>query len=560
MEIIDRLTVGWRAYALIALVALLAVLPGFASIPVTDRDEARFAQATRQMLETGDFVRINVQDEPRNKKPIGIHWMQAAAVALTEPITGNLNTIWAYRIPSLLGVIIAALAAFWGGIPLVGRRAAFVGACLLGATMLLSTEGIIAKTDAMLCGLTTLALAALARLRERMGSGRREALIFWIAIGIAVLVKGPVAPMVVALTLAALFAWERRARWMAPLLWWPGPILAVLIVAPWLIAIQAATDGAFLREAISGDLFPKLGGGDEGHSGPFGYHLALLLLSFFPATIGLAPGLVLAWHAARAPRSESTHGGVRFLIAWAVPTWLVFEILGTKLPHYVLPAFPALALLAGAGLVAAEARGWRISTAVSLVLFALGAAAMVALNGVGTTFMPGDEEASVRRFFQTIILGGAGALVLLIAMLFIKRAEARAAAAILFMLIAMYSLRERILPEARTVLVSAEADAALERAGLGERALTVIGYRETSMAFLTRTDARLLAEADWRAAAANIAVHSAAAVSCNVAGDFDARLAARGLSFETHGEVRGTNYANGDFTCLNVGEIIAAPP
>ena len=126
MDLLDRLTAGWRAYALIALVALLAVLPGFASIPVTDRDEARFAQATRQMLETGDFVRINVQDEPRNKKPIGIHWMQAGAVALTEPITGNLNTIWAYRIPSLLGAIIAALAAFWGGIPAVGRRAAAV--------------------------------------------------------------------------------------------------------------------------------------------------------------------------------------------------------------------------------------------------------------------------------------------------------------------------------------------------------------------------------------------------------------------------------------------------
>src|SRR5262245_49393984 len=96
-DLIDRLSRGWRAYALIALVSLIATLPGFASLPVTDRDEARFAQATRQMLETGDFVRINVQDVPRHKKPIGIHWMQAAAVKATQPITGDLNTIWAYR-------------------------------------------------------------------------------------------------------------------------------------------------------------------------------------------------------------------------------------------------------------------------------------------------------------------------------------------------------------------------------------------------------------------------------------------------------------------------------
>src|SRR5262249_36393574 len=129
---------------------------------VLDRDEARFAQATRQMLETGDFVRIRIQDDERNKKPIGIHWLQAAAVKAAFPITQRLNEIWPYRLPSALGATLAAIAALWGATALLPRRDAILGASLFAACMLLGTEGMIAKTDAVLTGFTTLALATLA--------------------------------------------------------------------------------------------------------------------------------------------------------------------------------------------------------------------------------------------------------------------------------------------------------------------------------------------------------------------------------------------------------------
>ncbi len=76
----DQFARGWRGYVLIALIALASSLFGAARLPVMDRDEARFAQATRQMVETGDYVRIRVQEDERNKKPIGIHWLQAASV------------------------------------------------------------------------------------------------------------------------------------------------------------------------------------------------------------------------------------------------------------------------------------------------------------------------------------------------------------------------------------------------------------------------------------------------------------------------------------------------
>src|SRR5712692_9491102 len=99
-----------RPYALLAGLCLVLYLPGIAAIPPLDRDEARFAQATRQMLETGDFLRIRFQDEARNKKPAGIYWLQAASVRAFSSAAAT--AIWPYRLPSLLGGIATVLLAF----------------------------------------------------------------------------------------------------------------------------------------------------------------------------------------------------------------------------------------------------------------------------------------------------------------------------------------------------------------------------------------------------------------------------------------------------------------
>jgi len=90
-----------RAAAFLILCGLLFYLPGFFTIPAIDRDEARFAQATRQMVETGDFVDIRFQDTVRYKKPVGIYWMQAAVVEAAAKL-GLPNAqlrIWLYRVP-----------------------------------------------------------------------------------------------------------------------------------------------------------------------------------------------------------------------------------------------------------------------------------------------------------------------------------------------------------------------------------------------------------------------------------------------------------------------------
>src|SRR4051812_16084976 len=122
-----------RATAFLVLCGCLFFLPGFFNIPPIDRDEARFAQATKQMVETGDFVDIRFQDEVRYKKPVGIYWLQAGVVRTAEALgfTRAHSTIWLYRIPSLLGAVGAVLLTYWAALAFVPRRAAALAAVMM---------------------------------------------------------------------------------------------------------------------------------------------------------------------------------------------------------------------------------------------------------------------------------------------------------------------------------------------------------------------------------------------------------------------------------------------
>ena len=132
---------GLACAALVAL-ALLMFLPGFAGLPPMDRDEPRFAQASKQMLETGDFVSIRFQDEARNKNPVGIYWLQSASVGVAEALgfDGARATIWLYRLPSLAGAIAAVLLTYWAGLAWLENRYAFTAAALMAATVLIGVE------------------------------------------------------------------------------------------------------------------------------------------------------------------------------------------------------------------------------------------------------------------------------------------------------------------------------------------------------------------------------------------------------------------------------------
>ena len=100
-----------RPLAVLLFLCFVAWLPGFFTLPPLDRDESRFAQASKQMLETGDFVDIRLGEEVRYAKPAGIYWMQAVTTAALGQ--GARDRIWTYRVPSLLGALAAVAGTFW---------------------------------------------------------------------------------------------------------------------------------------------------------------------------------------------------------------------------------------------------------------------------------------------------------------------------------------------------------------------------------------------------------------------------------------------------------------
>jgi len=334
-----------RAVAVLVLVSLFAFVPGVFQIPPVDRDEAYFAQATKQMIETGDYVDIRYQDDVRYRKPVGIYWLQAIAVK-TASALGLANaptTIWLYRIPSLLGAIGAVLATYWCALAVVSRRGAVLSAVMMAASTVLGVEARLAKTDAMLLFTIVVAMSVLARVylaprRAETPPGLALIAIFWTALAAGILIKGPLILMVVGLAAVTLSILDRSARWLVALRPLPGIAWLIVLVLPWFIAIYARVGSQFLMSSVGEDMLAKVASSQETHGAPPGLYIVLFFATFFPGSMlaGLAAPAV--WAARREPAAK-------FLLAWLVPSWIVFELVVTKLPHYVMPLYPAIAIL-----------------------------------------------------------------------------------------------------------------------------------------------------------------------------------------------------------------------
>ncbi len=470
----------------LVLLSLVLFLPGFFTLPPMDRDEPRFAQATRQMLETGDYVAIRFQDEARNKKPVGIYWLQAGVVRAGEilGVPDARRTIWLYRLPSLFGAIGAVLLTYWAALPFVTRRNAFIAAMLLASTILLGVEARLAKTDAVVTLTVVAAMGALARLRLREDRSFANAAIFWTAIGAGILVKGPITPMIPAFAAVVLSVQDRSARWLLPL----RPVLGLLwcaaIAAPWLVLIYIKTSGAFFSDAIGGDMLDKLAGAKEAHGAPPLTYLTVFWLTAWPMAPFAALAAPFVWNNGRLPK-------VAFLLAWLVPAWALFELVPTKLPHYVLPLYPAITVLVAmaveAGAMNLESR-WRKAVAmllplVGLALPALAIAAMlwfktgvqflfiVLALGLVLLSMVGGRNAIAGRLAnlagQTFVFSFVMALL----------AYSSVLATDIFM---PFNLSTRMaLAGGRAAAIATNCPALLP---------ATTGYREPSLVFLTRTD------------------------------------------------------------------------
>jgi 4-amino-4-deoxy-L-arabinose transferase-like glycosyltransferase len=324
---------------LLTLLCMALFLPGIVSVPIMDRDSAHFAQASRQMVQTDNYFQIRYQQKTRFQKPPGINWLQAFFVKVFSD--ADASKVWPYRIPSLLGGLFSVLFLFGFARRVIGEKTALIAASLLAISLLLVVESHLAVIDAQLLLACVLMQGALWGIYEAAKKNECAppliAMCFWLAMGYGFLLKG-VTPLVGFLTLISLSIIDKDIRWLKGLRFqWGIPLLLLTMV--WVFFVNQAEGANYLFKMVQKDLLPKLKGGHESHGKPPLFHLAILPVTFWPASLFL-------WQTCTHAFKYRHRVTEKFLLAWILPTWIFFELMPTKLPQYVLPTFPAIAILA----------------------------------------------------------------------------------------------------------------------------------------------------------------------------------------------------------------------
>ncbi len=504
--------------------ALLSFGIGLAELPVQDRDEARFAQAARQMAETGDLIDIRLLDQPRHNKPALIYWLQTAAVWITGA-EGD-TPIWVHRLPSFLAGVLSALAVIWAARPLLGRRGAVLAGVMCATIYMLHAEARTAKTDAALLLSVVLAMGALGRVWLGQAKGWITPAIFWTALAAGFLLKGPMVALPV-LGAIAWCGWHRRGLgWLQGLRPLAGALWFIALAAPWFIAITLVTDGAFWASSVGADLTNKITTEGEHSGSPPGLYLLTTWFTFWPWTLLLPLGLAHAWTTRQTPETA-------FLLGWLIPGWLVFEAVPVKLIHYTLPLYPALMILCAATLVqmldnTRQFRGWQAWLGSGG--FALGAALFAVLMvGFPILYGPGLEVLSLLGA-AIVSLAAITALYCFWSARFLTGTAALALAG----MVMGWTLTAASLPAARDLWMAAQLDTAMEQHSCLSGAVALVGYQEPSAAFLLGGNVLLSSEED---ALAYLAEGEGRAAWLPIVDEVAAGIA--GVT-----EVRGVNSAN----------------
>jgi 4-amino-4-deoxy-L-arabinose transferase-like glycosyltransferase len=337
--------ISWQRCLLLFLVVLLLAAPQAAMLPLIDRDEPRFAEAAREMIQSGNFVVPTFNGVPRYDKPPLIYWCQAAAYEIFG------QNAFAARLPSLLATAATAVLIYTWGIRL-GRT--WIGlAAALSYSFCLQTvqQGRVATADALLIFFMTLtAFAGWLIVRPKTGTCAPFACYAVLALGFGggFLAKGPEAW----LPLIALLGCASGKRLGVMLSFVAG--LAVVLL--WGVPAYLETHGDYLWQSWKAGIADRAWGSDQGHGASnIGIYLLELPYYFVGFWVSALPWSVLiALHARRLFSGWKLDLADTYLLLNVIPLWIVFTLMATKLPHYTLPTFPMLALLFARRWVAAE--------------------------------------------------------------------------------------------------------------------------------------------------------------------------------------------------------------
>ncbi len=315
-----------------------------------DRDEPRFSRATAEMIESDNYLYPTFNGQLRPDKPILVYWLMSVPMRVLGPIS------LACRFFSSVGIAVTCLFTFLLARRFLGVKAGLWSMAVLASTLLVVVEGTMATADGVLLP-CMVAVMVLFGCTMELGWRWYHIAAAGLALGLGLLAKGPVALLPVVVIFVTLWPTRRREVGMGPHF---GPVggavvVGALLFVVWAIPANNATGGEFLRLGIGHHVLARTARPLESHGGRFLLHLPYypltIVAGFFPWTLHL-PGSISAVLRGRV-------GGVHFrelFLAWVVSIVVIMTLVATKLPHYILFTWPALALAVG-GTLAAAAQG-----------------------------------------------------------------------------------------------------------------------------------------------------------------------------------------------------------
>ena len=340
----------WRNYVGLFVLVLLASALFFLGLGIPglfDADEPAYAGAAREMLERGDWVTPYFNGQPRFDKPILFYWL----ILLSYRVFGI--TEFAVRFWSAFAGV-GLVALLWQAARRrMGDEAAVWTGVAFSANLLTALLARAAVTDMLLTFFVTAAiLAGLTAVEQSDSTNRWPARGMWAAMALAALVKGPVGLLIPAMALGGCLVVFREVRsGLRRLLPWEGPVLFLLIAAPWYVLALSANGWAFVEGFVIKHHVTRYTGVVSSHAGPLWFYFPVVLVGFFPWSGFLPAALWRAAGTVRLRRAEAA--GDRLMVTclcWLVGLLVFFSLAGTKLPSYLFPAFPAMALLVGSAI------------------------------------------------------------------------------------------------------------------------------------------------------------------------------------------------------------------
>jgi 4-amino-4-deoxy-L-arabinose transferase-like glycosyltransferase len=335
-------------YALLFFGCVLFHVVGTWSIPLVDRDEPRFAEASREMIERGDYIVPHFNNQLRLDKPPFAYWAQVASYRIFG------ESDFAARFPSAVAAALLALSILGWGKRIGGDGVGWWAAIIFTLSLQTFIHGKAAVADMWLVLFVTLAHGAgYELLHDRLSPNQTSNIehqtfslwwfVFYFSLAFGFLAKGPIGwtPLV---TLAAMKLFVRDVELAKCFKFLRGILLMLAIVALWGVPALIQTHGEFFRIGIGRHVLDRSFGAMEGHgANSLGFYLLLLpfylvtiFASFFPWSIKLPSLTKKLWR----NRDKIDI----YLLTGTAIIFVIFTLIKTKLPHYTLPAFPLLSL------------------------------------------------------------------------------------------------------------------------------------------------------------------------------------------------------------------------